>query len=478
MAIVESVIEPETLSAIAPNDIGRRTRRNSEHADSERFELRSVVAGETQDKSTPPNNSQGSPSPAPLPDARYIKHQKRLQYTALCFCLFLAGYNDGTTGPLLPSIQRRYQLNFTIVSLLFVCACIGCVIGGLSNVFLTDRYGFGKQWLVYSDYDLIFSDSGAIGQVIGYGMMASAPPFPVLALGYVVNGFGLSLQDAQANGFVAVLDGGSLAKMNFMHAIYGFGALSAPLIATQFARLNRWSFHYLTSLGIAIANLIFLTAVFRFKTQEEILTKNGQAPAEVSTSQKNTLRQILQNKTVHFLAFFILVYVGIEVTMGGWIVTFIIGQRGGGPSAGYVSTGFFGGLTAGRLVLHFATRIIPERHTIFIYAILCIGLELTIWRVPSLIGNAICVSFIGFFLGPMYPSVMNHTGKILPRWLLTGAIGWIAGLGVAGSAVLPFMTGALANHFGIVSLQPIIIASFAVMTLFWALVPRLERREV
>jgi fucose permease len=46
---------------------------------------------------------------------------------------------------------------------------------------------------------------------------------------------------------------------------------------------------------------------------------------------------------VHLLAFFILVYVGVEVTIGGWIVTYIIDVRGGDASSGYISAGFFGG---------------------------------------------------------------------------------------------------------------------------------------
>ena len=50
---------------------------------------------------------------------------------------------------------------------------------------------------------------------------------------------------------------------------------------------------------------------------------------------------------------------------------------------------------------------------------------------------------------------MNHTAKILPRCLLTGSIGYIAGVGQAGSAVLPFLTGLLASRFGITSLQPL-----------------------
>ena len=69
----------------------------------------------------------------------------------------------------------------------------------------------------------------------------------------------------------------------------------------------------------------------------------------------------MKNMSVHFMGIFILFYVGLEVTLGsksspsyapipqvfmsviGWIVTYIIEVRGGGPSSGYVSAGFFGG---------------------------------------------------------------------------------------------------------------------------------------
>jgi fucose permease len=76
---------------------------------------------------------------------------------------------------------------------------------------------------------------------------------------------------------------------------------------------------------------------------KECLTSVGEAAGETGTSEHSTFRQILSLKTVHLLAFFILVYVGVEVTIGGWIVTYIIDVRGGGPSSGYVSAGFFGG---------------------------------------------------------------------------------------------------------------------------------------
>ena len=48
----------------------------------------------------------------------------------------------------------------------------------------------------------------------------------------------------------------------------GAGALASPLVATQFAQLHRWSFHYLTSLAVAMLNTVLIVCIFKFKTQD------------------------------------------------------------------------------------------------------------------------------------------------------------------------------------------------------------------
>ena len=77
--------------------------------------------------------------------------------------------------------------------------------------------------------------------------------------------------------------------------------------------------------------------------------------------------------------------------------------------------------------------------------------------VPSLIENAIAVSVVGLLMGPIYPVLMNQSTGILPKWLLTGCLGYIGGVGQAGSAVLPFITGLISSRFGIASLQPLYV---------------------
>ncbi|KAJ7683015.1 major facilitator superfamily domain-containing protein [Mycena rosella] len=400
-------------------------------------------------------------------DTRLRQHvvRERIQLFALCWCLFMAGWNDGSAGPLIPRIQKVYNVGFAVVSLTFVFACVGFIGGAMINVPLTDKLGFGKM--------LTF---GALCQIVAYAMQAPGPPFPVFVLAFVINGVGIAIQDAQANGYTASLRHNAETKMGLLHGAYGAGALAAPLVATQFAQLHHWSFHYLVSLGIAISNVVLLTFVFRLKTQDECLVTIGEAPGETGTSEHSTFRQILSLKTVHLLAFFILVYVGVEVTIGGWIVTYIIQVRGGGPSSGYVSAGFFGGLMTGRITLLWLNQKIGERRVLYLYSVLAIALELVVWLVPSLIGDAVAVSFVGLLLGPIYPITMNHAGRVLPRWLLTGSIGWIAGFGQAGSAVFPFITGAIASKTGIKALQPLLVAMMSFMLILWALVPGAPRR--
>ena len=54
----------------------------------------------------------------------------------------------------------------------------------------------------------------------------------------------------------------------------------------------------------------------------------------------------------------------------------------------------------------------------------------------------------------MYPIAANQAVRILPPYLLTGSLGWIAGFGQTGSALLPFMTGVIANKKGLGVMPP------------------------
>jgi len=88
-----------------------------------------------------------------------------------------------------------------------------------------------------------------------------------MAIAYGINGVGMAIQHAQANGYVSGLRN-TETKMGFFHAYYGLGAFGAPLVATQFAELPHWSYFYLVSLGIAVIDMLVLLAVFQLKSKD------------------------------------------------------------------------------------------------------------------------------------------------------------------------------------------------------------------
>ncbi|KAH7325496.1 MFS general substrate transporter [Rhizoctonia solani] len=386
--------------------------------------------------------------------------------TACGLCLFLSGWHDGSIGPLIPTVQKYYDLTFTVVSILFVSECLGFMLSAILNVHLSDRLGFGR---------VIFL--GGICQALSYLMLVPALPFPVMCVAFVINGFGIGLQDAQANGFVSALRNNPSAKMGIIHSLYGAGAFFAPFVATQFANQPHWSYLYMVPLIIASLNLVFLFSTFGFHTQEELLGPIQPADPIESGSNELKYKQVFGSWAVHVMAAFCLLYVGAETTMGGWVVTFFVEERGGGTSAGYISSGFFGGLMLGRIGLIWLNEKVGERRVVYAYVLLAIGLEMTVWMLPHLLGNAIAFALVGVLMGPMYPIGMNVLRTVVPKWLLTGSMGWVASVGQAGAALFPFLTGILIQKYGVGVLQPILVVLLGGMTISWALVPSNIKRR-
>ncbi|KAJ3548188.1 hypothetical protein NMY22_g1355 [Coprinellus aureogranulatus] len=315
-----------------------------------------------QSISTSVRKVESSETHTPVERTAKQKRAGLIQYLALLFSLFMLGWNDGSTGPLLPRIQAVYEASIQSTQCSDADSPLqGIIIGALINVWLMDWLGFGKVLVL-----------GATFQIITYAIQSPAPPFPVFIIFNVVNGVGLALQDALANGFVGSLTYSAATKMGILHAVYGLGAFAAPLVATQFSQMEQWSFHYLTSLGLALCNTIILAVVFRFRRQDACLAEGGEHVHAIEEGKETgKFKQIMSEKTVHFLALFILVYVGVEVTIGGEYLVDV--ERRGGASSGYISSGFFGGLTLGRVILLPVNKWLDEYRAFYIYAGLSLG---------------------------------------------------------------------------------------------------------
>lgn len=146
--------------------------------------------------------------------------------------------------------------------------------------------------------------------------------------------------------------------------------------------------------------------------------------------------------------------------------------RHGEPFAsGLVVTGFWLGITFGRIILGFVTGKIGEKLAIAGYLLICMALELCFWLIPNFVSSAIFAGWLGFFLGPLFPAAIVVATKLLPKRLHVSAIGFAAAFGGGGAAVLPFAVGAIAQAKGVQVLQPIVLALLAVILALWCLLP-------
>ncbi|KAF8544546.1 major facilitator superfamily domain-containing protein [Trichophaea hybrida] len=390
------------------------------------------------------------------PDVSTVK----LQLVAMNFATFLAGVNDASTGVLVPYLQPAYNIGLLFVALVYLFNFAGWTVAAFTNVHLTARIGTGGVMLL-----------GSILQMLAHALQLWKPPFPLFVITYFLAGVGIAYQDAQANSFVGGVNDAH-RWLGVLHALYGAGALVSPLIVTNIAsRTPYWNYFYFILLGIAAVNVGIIAWVFR--------KGMGRGATGAKETANKDFKRSVTNKTVLIMSAFFFLYVGAEVTAGGWVVEFLIRVRGGkAGQVGYVASGFWGGLTLGRILLADITFRLGERRMIFVYLLIALAVQLVFWFVPSIIANAVMISFLGFFIGPFFPTGISVATKLLPRELHVAAIGFMATTGQAGSAAFPFLTGAVAAKVGVQVLQPILVSLLVGMAILWTCIPRVDRRNV
>lgn len=98
-----------------------------------------------------------------------------------------------------------------------------------------------------------------------------------------------------------------------------------------------------------------MIAFWRF-TGAAFRKTRANTPGETHASLRSTLFTCPSARVSWVCAILLLFYVGVEVAVGGWVVTFMIDVRHASYyDSGMTATGFWLGITVGRVVLGFVT---------------------------------------------------------------------------------------------------------------------------
>ena len=140
--------------------------------------------------------------------------------------------------------------------------------------------------------------------------------------------------------------------MFLLHAFYGLGATVSPLVSTEFVmRLpNRVYLYFCVSCGLAVSTVVALSVIFRGRTDDQIVGRRqpdsfssnrvGQETSIPITGSEREgekveravhsggsggkMKRIMKTPAVHYMAFYILIYVSprpaFTVTKTDWLV--------------------------------------------------------------------------------------------------------------------------------------------------------------
>ncbi|UKZ90531.1 uncharacterized protein TrAFT101_005543 [Trichoderma asperellum] len=396
---------------------------------------------------------------------RPVKNIGRLAFAFVSFAI--AGMNDAAVGALIPYLEEYYNLSYTVISLIFLTPFIGYSVAAFTNARI--HVQFGQRGVAIM---------APMCHLITFAVLASHPPYPALVVCNAISGFGNGLTDACFCAWIGAMDKANTIQ-GFLHSCYSLGALFSPLIATSMvvkAGLPWYTYYYIM-IGMAGLEFVGLVIFFWDKTGAAYRAEHASENAEAGAPSAGT-REAMKSKVTWLCALFFFAYMGVEVGLGGWVVTFMLRVRHASAYASGISgSGFWAGMAVGRAALGFVTERFGERLCLAIYLGICLGLQLLFWLVPQFVVSAVAVAFLGFFLGPMFPGAVMVTAKLLPKRIHVSAIGFAMAMGGTGGTVFPFIIGAIASHRSVSVLQPIILALIAVISAVWLSFPRIKKRD-
>jgi fucose permease len=379
---------------------------------------------------------------------RRVRPPVLLSYAAFV----LVGLSAGVSGVLLPAQMGDYRVDRAVIGVTFFTGSAGFVLAGFSTGALIHRFGVRITLAV-----------GGGGFVLAGLYLASRPPFAAFVLAQLATGFATGILESVLNVYLAALPDAT-TLLNRLHAFFGVGALLGPVLAAWILGFASWTLVWLI---LALA-CVPLTAGF-------LMAYPPSHPAEpepqtAAGAPGSPLGAALRERGVLLGAAMLAVYVGLELSVGGWGFSYLVQARGLSASlAGYSVSGYWLGLTLGRFLISPVAARIGATTAGLMYACLAgVTAAATLaWVSPTAVLASVALVLLGFFLGPIFPTTIAIAPRLTRARLVPTAIGVMNAGSLVGGAALPWLAGTIAQNSGIRTLFPFAVTLAALQFAVW-----------
>ncbi|MDO8972069.1 MAG: MFS transporter, partial [Saprospiraceae bacterium] len=349
----------------------------------------------------------------------------RMWQTAGYYAAFIIlGLTTSSFGPALPYLAEQTHSQLNQVSSLFAFRSFGYLLGSLRGGWLYDhRPGHP----VFTAVLLLLA--------IGMALVPAIPLLIPMTIILFLVGLCEGTMDVGGNTLLIWAHGPKVGPfMNGLHFFFGIGAFLAPIFIAQ-------SVLILGQYGPAywLIALLMLPVALGFS---RISSPKSQV-SHASNTEKTFNRRL-----VVLLIIFFFLYVGAEVSFGGWIFTYATRLNLADEAiAAYITSAFWGALTAGRLLgIPISARLEPKT-ILWVDLIGCAVSVLVIVLFPVVQAVIwICSILLGLSMASIFPTALTFAEK---RLNISGSItSWFFVGASLGGMILPWIIGQVFEPLG------------------------------
>jgi fucose permease len=371
--------------------------------------------------------------------------QPRLLLIALAYLGFISlGLPDGLLGVAWPSIRASFHLPLDALGALLMMFTAGYLLSSFSSGWLLARLSIGTL--------LALSCLATALSLLGYAL---APRWGLMVACSTLSGLGAGAIDAGLNTFAAMH---FRARMvNWLHACYGIGASSGPIIMTSILNAQYpWQLGY----GLVSLGQLLLAAGFGLtRTQwpaARLAQETCAAVARPSAAKRSTLR--LPVVWVSIAVFF--VYTGLEAAAGAWAYSLFTTGRGvSAMTAGKWVSMYWGSLTVGRLL---AGVVVPVVSVPWLLRLCIVSIALgaaLLWLNLASGLSFLGLALMGLAAAPIFPLLIATTPERLGEAHTAKGVGLQIAAAVLGQSLLPSLVGMLAQHHDLEIVGPALLTA-------------------
>ena len=365
------------------------------------------------------------------------------------------GLPDGVLGVAWPSVRATFRLPVGDLGVLLAATMLGYLGSSFSGGWLVARLGIGRL--------LVWSSALMVSHA---AVCALAPRWGLVMAAGVLAGLGAGAIDAGINAFAAMRF--PPARLSWLHAAYGVGAMTGPLLMTTVLAAHRsWRVGYAV-LGASLAALMIVFILTR-----RLWEVDRRAGIASVLAGSRGLAATLGRSAVWLNAALFFVYTGVEVVAGQWTYSLFTEGRGvASETAGLWAAGYWGALTAGRMAVGWLAKRVPATALLHVAMAVAPLAALALWLAPGGWGSGAGLLALGVALAPIYPLLVAETPGRLGEADTPNAIGFQVASAYLGAAAFPWLGGVLAHRHGLPIIAPFLLGATVVLGVLHTFAPR------